>query len=143
MSGLQTTLSIAKVQRAWQSIDAMVSVRPISTAKDYALATAQLDRLLEAAGDDDAHPLSGLIEVMAENISRYEKHTFPIAAATPHEVLQGLMEARGLNQSALQDVVHQSNLSAILAGKRSISAALAAKLADFFDVNPGVFISGA
>ncbi len=143
MSGLQTTLSIAKVQRAWQSIDAMVLLRPISTAKDHTLATAQLDRLLEAAGEDETHPLSGLIEVMAENISRYEKLAFQIVAASPHEVLQGLMEARGLNQSALQGVVHQSNLSAILAGKRGISTTLAAKLADFFDVNPGVFISGA
>ena len=142
MSGVQTTLSVTKVQRAWQSLDAMLTIRPIANARDYACANAEIDALLEVAGEDESHPLSVLIELMAENISRYEKRTYPIACAAPHEVLQGLIEARGLTQSALHEVVQQSNLSAILAGKRGISATLAGKLAAFFDVNPGVFIAG-
>lgn len=140
MSTMQNTLSIAKVQRAWQSMDAMVSIRPITNQRENVRANAHLDALLAAAGEDDEHPLSGLIELLAENISRYEKHSVSIAPAAPHEVLHGLMEARALTQSALQSVVQQSNLSAILAGKRRISASLAGKLGAFFDVNPGVFV---
>jgi HTH-type transcriptional regulator / antitoxin HigA len=140
MSIVQTTLSIAKVQRAWLSMDAMVSIRPITNQREYARANTHLDALLAAAGDDEEHPLSGLIELLAENISRYEKRSVRIAPAAPHEVLQGLMDARGLTQKALQSVVQQSNLSVILAGKRRISATLAGKFGAFFDVNPGVFV---
>ena len=39
------------------------------------------------------------------------------------------------------EIVHQSNLSAILAGKRKISAALASKLGKFFGINPDVFLT--
>jgi len=40
----------------------------------------------------------------------------------------------------LAEVVPQSNLSAILAGKRKISATLAGKLAKFFNISPAVFV---
>ncbi|MBK6906620.1 MAG: helix-turn-helix domain-containing protein [Rhodocyclaceae bacterium] len=50
------------------------------------------------------------------------------------------METRGLKQSDLAEIIPQSNLSSILAGKRKISATLAGKLAKFFDINPAVFV---
>ncbi len=50
--------------------------------------------------------------------------------------------ARGkiLNAADLAGIVPQSNLSAILAGKRKISATLAGKLARYFNVSPAVFV---
>jgi HTH-type transcriptional regulator/antitoxin HigA len=54
--------------------------------------------------------------------------------------LRFLIEARGLKQEDLGVVVAQSNLSAILAGKRKISATLAGKLGKFFDVSPALFV---
>jgi HTH-type transcriptional regulator/antitoxin HigA len=49
---------------------------------------------------------------------------------------------RGLKQGDLAEIVPQSNLSAILAGKRKISATLAGKLARFFNISPAVFVPG-
>jgi len=54
--------------------------------------------------------------------------------------LRFLIEARGLTQEDLSGLVPQSNLSAILAGKRKISATLAGKLGKFFGVSPALFV---
>ena len=50
------------------------------------------------------------------------------------------VELRGLKQGDLAEIVPQSNLSAILAGKRKISANLAGKLGKFFNISPAVFV---
>ena len=42
--------------------------------------------------------------------------------------------------SVVEHAVPQGNLSAILAGKRKISAALAGKLGKFFGVSPALFV---
>jgi HTH-type transcriptional regulator/antitoxin HigA len=56
-------------------------------------------------------------------------------------MLRFLMNERGLKQSDLSEIIPQSNLSAVLAGKRKISASLASKLGKFFGVSPVIFIS--
>ena len=43
-------------------------------------------------------------------------------------------------QDDLCAIVPQSNLSAILSGKRKISATLAGKLGKFFGVSPAIFV---
>ncbi|MBK7473628.1 MAG: hypothetical protein IPI73_26325 [Betaproteobacteria bacterium] len=60
----------------------------------------------------------------------------------PNEVLRYLIELRGLKQSDLAEIVPQGNRSAILAGKRKISATLAGKLGGFFRISPAVFVPG-
>lgn len=50
------------------------------------------------------------------------------------------IEQRGLKQSDLANVMPQSNLPAILAEKREISAALAGKPGRYFNVSAAMFI---
>jgi HTH-type transcriptional regulator/antitoxin HigA len=52
-----------------------------------------------------------------------------------------LTQVRGLIQEDLSGIVQQESLTAILDGKRNISAALAAKLGKFFGVSPALFTS--
>jgi len=63
-----------------------------------------------------------------------------IEPAHPKDPLRFLMEARGLKREDLASLVPQSNLSAILAGKRKISATLAGKLGKFFGISPAAFV---
>jgi HTH-type transcriptional regulator / antitoxin HigA len=114
-------------------------LHPIHSEADYDR-TVTLNALLDVAGDDEDHPLSGLLELAAELVSRYEQEHHAIEAANPHDTLRFLMEARGLKQEDLSAIVPQSNLSAILAGKRMISAAMAGKLGAFFGISPAVFV---
>jgi HTH-type transcriptional regulator / antitoxin HigA len=84
--------------------------------------------------------LSGLLELVSDLIYRYEQTHHAIEAVAPKDVLRFLMESRGLKQEDLSTLLPQSNLSAILAGKRKISAALAGKLGKYFGISAAVFV---
>ena len=123
-----------------QAFDTVAHLHPINSEADYGSMVALMNALLDVAGDDEDHPLSGLLELAAELVSRYEQQHHAIEAADPRDALRFLMESRGLKQEDLSAVVPQSNLSAILAGKRKISAFMAGKLGGFFGISPAVFV---
>ena len=101
---------------------------------------ALMNKLLDAAGDDEEHPLSNLLDLVSDMVSQYEQTHHAIEAAEPNDTLRFLIEARGLKPEDLSELVPQSNLSAILAGKRKISATLAGQLGKFFGVSPALFV---
>lgn len=131
---------IGAIQASWQAFDTTAHLRPIHTEDDYVHTVALMNSLLEATGDDEEHPLSGLLDLAGELVSRYEQEHYTIEPAEPKEALRFLIEARGMKQEDLAPIVQQSNLSAILGGKRKISATLAGKLGKFFGISPAVFI---
>ena len=120
--------------------DIVAHLRPIYSEADYDRMVALMNGLLHVTGDDEDHPLSGLLELAAELVSRYEQEHHAIEAADPKDALRFLMESRGPKQADLSAVVAQSNLSAILTGNRKISAAMAGKLGGFFGISPAVFV---
>ena len=107
------------------------SLRPIHIEADYDRTVKMTNTILKVAGEDEDHPLSGLLDRTSDLVSRYEQEHYPIEAADPKDALQFLMEACGPKQEDLSGMVLQSNLSAILAGKREITAAMAGKLGGF------------
>ena len=133
-------LDISALQASWQAFDTLAHLRPIYSETDYDRMVCMMNALLDVAGDDEDHPLSGLLELAADLVSRYEQEHHPIEAAEPKEALRFLMEMRGLKQEDLSSIVPQGNLSAILSGKRKISAAMAGKLGGFFGISPAVFV---
>jgi HTH-type transcriptional regulator / antitoxin HigA len=137
---LNPQIGISALQAAWQAFDTLAHLRPIHSKADYDRMVALMNALLDMAGDDEDHPLSGLLELAAELVSRHEQEHHAIEAANPKDALRFLMEARGLKQEDLFAIVPQSNLSAILAGKRMISATMAGKLGAFFGISPAVFV---
>ena len=143
MQAVQTQFDIRAIQSSWAAFDAMVNLRPIHDEAGYDQMVALMNSLLDFVGDDEDHALSGLLELVGDVVSKYEKEHYAIEAAAPKDSLRFLMEARGLNQEDLGSIVPQSNLSAILAGKRKISAALAGKLGKFFGVSPALFVPNA
>ncbi len=140
MRASNTQFDIHAIQSSWQAFNTMAHLHPIHNHADYDRMTALMNSLLDATGDDEDHPLSGLLELVADLVSKYEQEHYAIEPAEPNEALRFLMEARGLKQEDLSAIVPQSNLSAILAGKRKISATLAGKLGKFFGISPAVFI---
>lgn len=140
MRATHTQFDIRAIQKSWQAFDAMAHLRPIQDEKSYDKMVNLMNALLDAAGDDEDHPLSSLLELVSDLISKYEQVHHPIQAAEPKDALRFLMEARGLKQDDLSIILPQGNLSAILAGKRKISATLAGKLGKFFGISPAVFV---
>jgi HTH-type transcriptional regulator/antitoxin HigA len=140
MRTAQTQIDMGALQASWQAFDTMAHLRPIHNEAAYNRMVGLMNALLEVMGDDEEHPLSSLLELAGDLVSRYEQEHHAIEPASPKDTLRFLMEARGLRQEDLSDLVAQSNLSAILAGKRRISAALAGKLGNFFGISPAVFV---
>jgi HTH-type transcriptional regulator/antitoxin HigA len=131
---------IPAIQASWQAFDSMTHLRPIHSEADYDRMVLLMNSVLDVVGDDEDHPLSGLLDLVSDLVAAYEEEHYPIEPAEPKEALRFLIEARDLKQEDLSAIVPQSNLSAILAGKRKISATLAGKLGKFFHVSPALFI---
>lgn len=140
MQAIQTQFNILAIQSSWVKLDSMVHLRTVHGKADYEQMTALMNSLLDVVADNEDHPLSGLLELVGDLVSRYEREHYAIEPAEPRDSLRFLMEARGLKQDDLCGIVPQSNLSAILSGKRKISATLAGKLGKFFGVSPALFV---
>ncbi len=133
-------LNMGALQASWQAFDEIAHLRPIQNEAQYDRMVALMNSLLEVVGDDEDHPISGLLELASDLVARYEQAHHAIEPASPKDALRFLMDARGLKQEDLRAIVPQSNLSAILAGKRKISATMAGKLGQFFGISPAVFV---
>ncbi len=82
-----------------------------------------------------------LAELLALLIDQFEERRYPIRKATPIQVLNHLMEARGLTQKDLWEIFGSKGItSEVVRGKRSISKTQAKKLASFFKVSADLFI---
>lgn len=134
------TIDIRALQQTWAAFDRVAHLCPIRSEKEYGRTVALMNYLLDLVGDRENHALAGLLDLVGELVEDYESSHFAIEPSDPRAVLQYLIEIRGLKQADLAEVVPQSNLSAILAGKRKISATLAGKLAKFFKVSAAVFV---
>jgi HTH-type transcriptional regulator/antitoxin HigA len=141
MSAVAENFDIKALQKTWTAFDRVAHLRPIRNDEEYDRTVALMNNLLDIVGDDENHALSGLVDLVSELVEDYDAEHFAIDASAPKEVLRYLIETRGLKQGDLAAVVPQSNLSAILAGKRKISATLAGKLVKFFDISPAAFIT--
>ena len=135
-------LDIKALQKTWAAFDRIAHLRPIRTEEEYDRTVSLMNYLLDMVGDQEDHALSGLLDLVGELVADYDTSHLAIEASKPNEVLRYLIELRGLKQGDLAEIVPQSNLSAILSGKRKISATLAGKLAKFFNISPAVFVPG-
>ena len=142
MTTATVSLDVKALQKTWAAFDRVAHLRPIRSEEEYDRTVALMNFLLDTVGDQEDHDLSGLLDLVSELVSDYDTDRYAIEASEPNEVLRYLLESRGLKQSDLAEIVPQSNLSAILAGKRKISATLAGKLARFFRISPAVFVPG-
>jgi len=142
MTTATATLDIKALQKTWAAFDRVAHLRPIRTEEEYDRTVTLMNYLLDMVGDQEDHALAGLLDLVGELVADYDASHFAIEASEPNEVLRYLIELRGLKQSDLSEIVPQSNLSAILSGKRKISATLAGKLAKFFNISAAVFVPG-
>ena len=82
-----------------------------------------------------------LLKLLARLIEDFEERYYRPAEARPLEVLQHLMEARGIKQSDLWDVFGSKGVaSEVLNGKRGISKTQARALANYFHVPVDLFV---
>jgi HTH-type transcriptional regulator/antitoxin HigA len=82
-----------------------------------------------------------LLKLFAALIEGFEKRYYHPREAEPLEVLQHLMEARGVKQTHLWELFGSKGVaSEVLSGKRGISKTQARALANYFHVPADLFI---
>lgn len=140
MTTATASFDVKALQKTWIAFDRIAHLRPIRSEGEYDRTVSLMNDLLDVIGDNEDHPLSGLLDLVGELVEDYDASHYSIEASDPKEVLRYLIEMRGLKQGDLVEIVAQSNLSAILAGKRKISTTMAGKLARYFNVSPAVFV---
>ncbi len=132
---------IDRIAKRYQALCQLVPLKPITRKAEYEAAIGHLNRLLDAGGANQAHPLAGVVDLLGEVIHSYEKRLAPLPEAEPGEVLRYLMDEHGLKQADLKDDLGgQGIVSEILSGKREINIRQAKRLGARFSVSPAVFI---
>jgi HTH-type transcriptional regulator / antitoxin HigA len=134
-------LDTASAERAWQAFQESLGVAAIRTNKQHERMVALMNQILDVVGENERHPLAGLLDLVGDLVAGYEARAYPVPDAAPREVLQLLMKEHGLTQTALRDELGgQSVVSDILKGKREINSRQAKALAARFGVSPAAFI---
>lgn len=108
------------------------STTPVENDEDALERSELIEALMNMAEKEDdismvyAHAISDRIAEYEEDIE------MPKIAAV--EMLQGLMEIKGLKQSDLKHIAPQSVISEILKGKRTINLKQAKGFSEFFNI---------
>ena len=93
---------VSSAERAWQAFQRTIGVAAIHTPKEYERAVALANRLLDVVGEDESHPLAGLLDLVGELVAAYEAREQALPDAAPGEVLRLLMEQNALTQTDLR-----------------------------------------
>jgi HTH-type transcriptional regulator / antitoxin HigA len=120
---------------------AKMQPQPIHSERDYDRAIKVITELMERGEERLSPEEASVLEMMSILVERYEQERYPIEPSKPGDMIQFLMEQRGLQQHDLAKAFgSKSHLSEILSGKRDPSKEQAKKLAAFFRVSPALFI---
>ena len=134
-------LDLASVQSAWQGLNKLVPLGPITSEKDYKRRVSVMDELLDRVGANESHRLMPLLDLVTKEVETYEAKQQPLPEAAPAKGLAFLMEEHNLKQTDLaEELGGQSVVSAILNGKRELNTRQVKALAVRFNISPAVFL---
>lgn len=135
--------TLAKAIQHWHYVAPLVKYP--ENDKDFDKLIRLLDELLQIVGEDEKHPLMGLVDILSDHIAEYESEHFSIKSSVNTnksiETLKFLMSSHNLKQSDLSEIASQGVLSEILSGKRQLNLRQIKLLAKRFGVSPATFIN--
>ena len=121
----------------WASIAPLLSIR---NEREYDRAVQLMNQLVDEIGDNQRHPLYGLLDTLGTLLHSYEEVHHPLPHVDGVEMLRYLMEEHGLRQADLPEVGSQGVVSEILSGCRELNTRQIRALAHRFAVSPAVFL---
>lgn len=132
-------IELDEIEKHCKALLAVLPLNAIRSESAYKRAVRQLDRLLDAGGADENHPLALAVHQLGEAIEAYETKHHPMPELPPNEMLRYLMQLQSIAQKDLPEIGSQGVVSEILAGKRKLNARQIAALASRFNVPESVF----
>lgn len=115
--------------------------RVIHDEKTHRRALEWIDRLMKRRRLSPAQ--QALLELLSKLANDYEEEIYPTPDVPPHEILRHLLESSGKSQAEFARAVGipRSTISEVLRGKRSVSVENAFRLAEYFHVEPALFLA--
>ena len=115
--------------------------RPIRTKAAHARALKLVDRLMTKASR--SHAEEELMEVWSTLIGQYEEQHFDIPSVSPAELLAHCIQSRGITNAELsrQVGIPRQRITDAIHGRRPLSGHNAIRVAEFFKLQPSVFVS--
>lgn len=129
-------------QVLYSNLLAQVAPQVIETEEEY-------DRALELAehftfAKNLTPEETALYKLLVTLIEVYEAENYPMNEVKPHEVLRHIVEASGISQADLANLIGSDNeVSEILNGTRAINETQAKALSERFKISPSLFIEQA
>src|SRR5690242_10297502 len=121
----RSALEPQTILQAWIPFKELIGVTSVHTEEEYEQAMSVINVLLDATRGDENHPLSDVLDYLANQVEAYEDEHFPIPESKPHEMLLFFMDQHGMKQEDLVDCASQDQIAEILSGKRAISKEIA------------------
>ncbi len=118
-------------------------LRPLRSAADLDAAVAVIDVLLDQPRLNS--PEEDYLDVLSDLVEAYESEAVPMRPVGDAMFLRFLIEQNGVTQvkAASGAGIAESTISEVLAGKRKLNRGQIAKLARYFRVEPGAFLTRA
>lgn len=133
-------MTITLDSKTYGSLLAAYQPKVIASEDEYNRALESIETLM-ARGEELSPEENSLLELLSILVETYEDSQFPSESSSPQAALLHLMEARGLKQADLVEIIGSKGVvSEIVNGKRSISKAQAKALGEFFNLSPALFI---
>lgn len=129
-------MNLSDISTHWVALhEALGLGAPIADDAHYERMLAVVDQLFDAVAADPAHPLGGLVEILADRIREYEGRVHPwpdtsTSETTPCEPISGRSDCR----SPCSSIRLASTLAGVLAGKRQLNLRQVRALAARFSV---------
>lgn len=114
----------------------------ITSESEYDRVVALMNKLAVIPEDRITPEQERLLDLLTLLIETYDEEHYQIPDAAPHEVIQLLMQERGLRNKDLEPALGSRGVtSEVISGKRKPSRTQIKRLAEFFGIAPAVFIS--
>ena len=127
---------------AYDSLLLKYKPRPIRNDREHRRALKQVEALIGQHGPSPPRAEGELIAVLSTLIESYEVEMTPRRKPTPAETLEHLIESKEVTRAdvARATGIPRSTITNVLSGRRQISKENVTRLANYFHVDPGVFL---
>ena len=127
---------------AYDSLLLEYKPRPIRTPREHRHALQQVEQLIREHGPHPPRAEGELIAVLSTLIESYEVDQFPRRKRSPAETLAHLIDAKQVTKAEVAQAtgIPRSTITNVLSGRRQISKDNISRLAQYFCVDPGVFL---
>jgi HTH-type transcriptional regulator/antitoxin HigA len=140
--GNQSTRAVyGKTEDRYLDLVRAFPLRPLRSDADLDAAIAVIDSLLDRSRLLSAE--QDYLDVLSDLVEAYESDAIPMRPVDDAELLHFLIEQKGTTQAqtAKGAGIAESTISEVLAGKRKLNRGQLEKLARFFHVEIGAFLT--